>query len=46
MTKDWTPLGPIFVDHKFYTRDIGSISDAMVKGSSEKVEPMEISKRE
>jgi hypothetical protein len=35
LTKEWTPLEPGVVDHKFYVRDIGMIGEASVKGPVE-----------
>jgi hypothetical protein len=35
LTKEWTPLEPGVLDHKFYVRDIGMIGEASVKGPVE-----------
>lgn len=35
LTKEWTPLEPAVLDHKFYVRDIGMIREASVKGPVE-----------
>jgi hypothetical protein len=35
LTKEWTPLEPGVLDHKFYVRDIGMIREASVKGPVE-----------
>jgi hypothetical protein len=44
-TKEWTPLEPNVVDHKFYARGIGDIAEAMVKGGSEKLKLISIAHR-
>jgi hypothetical protein len=38
MTKDYTPLEPAVVEHKFYARGIGLVLELGVKGGSERVE--------
>jgi hypothetical protein len=44
-TKEWTPLEPDVVDHKFYARGVGDIAEAMVKGGSEKLKLLSIKHR-
>jgi hypothetical protein len=36
LTKEWTPLEPGVVDHKFYVRGIGTVLEQTVKGGSER----------
>jgi hypothetical protein len=36
LTKEWTPLEPGVVDHKFYVRGIGTVLELMVKGGTER----------
>jgi hypothetical protein len=38
LTKEWTPLEPGVIDHKYYVRGIGEVSEETVKG------PLETSK--
>jgi hypothetical protein len=38
VTKEWTPLEPGVVDHKFYVRDIGTVLEQTVKGGDERNE--------
>ena len=38
MTKDFTPLEPDVVEHKYYARGIGVVSEVVVQGGSERVE--------
>lgn len=35
LTKEWTPLEPHVVDHKYYMRDIGVVSEQSVSGPLE-----------
>ena len=35
LTKEWTPLEPAVVDHKYYLRDVGMVSEQSVKGPKE-----------
>jgi hypothetical protein len=44
-TKEWTPLEPDVVDHKFYARGVGGIAEATVKGGSEKLKLISIKHR-
>jgi hypothetical protein len=45
MTKEWTPLEPDVVDHKFYARGVGDIAEATVKGGTEKLKLRSITHR-
>jgi hypothetical protein len=36
LTKEWTPLEPGVVDHKFYVRGIGTVLEQTVKGGDER----------
>lgn len=36
LTKEWTPLEPGTLDHKFYVRGIGTVLEQTVKGGSER----------
>ena len=38
MTEEWTPLEPGVIDHKYYVRGVGEVSEATFKG------PLETSK--
>jgi hypothetical protein len=35
LTKEWTPLEPRVVDHKYYVRGIGTVKEQSVKGGDE-----------
>jgi hypothetical protein len=35
LTKEWTPLEPGVVDHKYYVRDVGNVSERAVSGPRE-----------
>jgi hypothetical protein len=35
ITKEWTPLEPGVLDHKFYVRDVGLVLETSVKGPLE-----------
>ena len=35
LTKEWTPLEPQVVDHKYYVRDLGLVREASVSGPLE-----------
>ena len=37
LTKEWTPLEPGVIDHKFYVRGIGSVKEEAVKGGNERL---------
>jgi hypothetical protein len=36
LTKEWTPLEPGTIDHKFYVRGIGTVLEQTVRGGSER----------
>jgi hypothetical protein len=36
LTKEWTPLEPGVVDHKYYVRGIGTVLEQTVKGGDER----------
>jgi hypothetical protein len=36
LTKEWTPLEPDVLDHKFYARGIGTVLEETVKGGDER----------
>jgi hypothetical protein len=38
LTKEWTPLEPDVIDHKFYARGIGTVLEQTVKGGDERNE--------
>jgi hypothetical protein len=38
LTKEWTPLEPGVIDHKYYARGIGTVLEQTVKGCSERNE--------
>ena len=38
LTKEWTPLEPGVVEHKYYAGDVGFIRGVMVKGGKERTE--------
>jgi hypothetical protein len=38
LTKEWTPLEPGTVDHKYYLRGIGEVKEVTVKGPTERLE--------
>src|SRR5580765_2818565 len=38
LTKEWTPLEPDVVDHKFYVRGIGTVLEQTVRGGDERNE--------
>ena len=38
LTKEWTPLEPRVLDHKFYVRGIGTVLEHTVKGGDERLE--------
>jgi len=42
MTREWTPLEPGIVEHKYYAPGVGLILEVMVEGGSERVELVEI----
>ena len=38
LTKEWTPLEPGVIDHKFYVRGLGNVREVTVKGGAERNE--------
>jgi hypothetical protein len=38
LTKEWTPLEPGTLDHKYYVRGIGEVKEITVKGPTERAE--------
>ena len=36
LTKEWTPLEPGTIDHKYYVRGIGTVLEQTVKGGDER----------
>jgi hypothetical protein len=38
LTREWTPLEPRVMDHKFYVRGIGTVLEQTVRGGSERAE--------
>ena len=38
LTKEWTPLEPGVIDHKYYVRGIGTVLEQTVKGGDERNE--------
>ena len=43
LTKEWTPLEPGVVDHKYYVRGVGTVLEQTVKGGSERNELISVS---
>jgi hypothetical protein len=41
-TKDWTPLEPDVVEHKYYAPGVGVVLEVMVEGGNEQVELIDI----
>jgi hypothetical protein len=37
VTRDWTPLEPGVVEHKYYARGVGEVRSVMVRGGSEQM---------
>jgi hypothetical protein len=35
LTKEWTPLEPGTLDHKYYIRGVGNVKEVTVKGPTE-----------
>jgi len=35
LTKEWTPLEPDVLDHKYYVRGIGEVREVSVRGATE-----------
>jgi hypothetical protein len=43
LTKEWTPLEPGVIDHKYYVRGIGEVSEETVKGPLERSKLVSVS---
>jgi hypothetical protein len=37
LTKEWTPLEPDVLDHKYYVRGVGEVRETSVKGPKEEL---------
>src|SRR5437762_998171 len=44
LTKEWTPLEPGVIDHKYYVRGIGTVLEQTVKGGDERNELVRITR--
>jgi hypothetical protein len=44
LTKEWTPLEPGVLDHKFYVRGVGTVLEQTVKGGNERNELISVSR--
>lgn len=44
LTKEWSPLEPGVLDHKYYVRGIGTVKEATVKGGNELLKLVDIRK--
>jgi hypothetical protein len=44
LTKEWTPLEPDVLDHKFYVRGIGEVREVAVKGPKEELSLVSVSR--
>jgi hypothetical protein len=42
LTKEWTPLEPGILDHKYYVRGIGQVQEIAVKGPTEELDLIEL----
>ena len=38
VTREWSPLEPGVIAHKYYAAGVGNVKEASVKGPSEKIE--------
>ena len=45
LTKEWTPLEPGTLDHKYYVRGIGNVKEVTVKGPTERAELVSVRHR-
>lgn len=43
LTKEWTPLEPGVIDHKYYVRGVGTVLEQTVKGGNERNELVSLS---
>jgi hypothetical protein len=44
LTKEWTPLEPGVLDHKYYVRGVGTVLEQTVKGGNERNELISVSR--
>ncbi len=44
LTREWTPLEPGTIDHKLYVRGIGTVLEQSVKGGSERLELVSVTR--
>ena len=44
LTKEWTPLEPAVVDHKYYVRGIGTVLEQTVRGGDERNELVSVTR--
>jgi hypothetical protein len=44
LTKEWTPLEPGILDHKYYVRGVGTVLEQTVKGGNERNELVSVSR--
>ena len=44
LTKEWTPLEPGVVDHKYYVRGIGTVLEQTVRGGDERNELVSVTR--
>jgi hypothetical protein len=42
LTKEWTPLEPGVLDHKYYARGIGQVQEISIKGPTEELDLVEL----
>ena len=45
LTREWTPLEPGVIDHKYYVRGIGEVSEETFKGPLETSKLVSVSRR-
>jgi len=45
LTKEWTPLEPGVLDHKYYVRGIGTVLEQTVRGGDERQELVSVTRR-
>lgn len=44
LTKEWTPLEPGVIDHKYYLRGVGTVLEQTVKGGTERAELISVTR--
>ena len=44
LTKEWTPLEPGVVDHKYYVRGTGTVLEQTVRGGDERLELVSVTR--